>query len=255
MVISHKHRYLFIEVPGTASWAIRNELLECYGGEPIVHKHAAFSEFARGAKPEQREYFVFATVRNPLDSLVSRYLKYRYPRRELPERELLEELVIDYADLRRQQDIVSNSRSFTDYLRKYHRRPLSEMIDLSRRRLDYVIRFETLQQGFSEVLSLLGIPQVRPLPVINRTRGKEEAFLRFYDDRASRKLARRACAPFMRRWGYEFPADWEAGSSGLLAQLQYHALDWPRFVYMTRLRYSSSVSSRLLRRARAALFR
>lgn len=37
MIISHEHKYLFIEIPLTASWAVRKELCEFYGGEAILH--------------------------------------------------------------------------------------------------------------------------------------------------------------------------------------------------------------------------
>ena len=77
MIISHTHKYLFVEIPLTASYAIRHELCEYYGGVPILHKHASFPDFLQIAAPHERDYFVFATVRNPLDETVSRYCKLR----------------------------------------------------------------------------------------------------------------------------------------------------------------------------------
>jgi len=49
MVITRRHKYVFIETPITGSWAIRNELIEFYGGEPILHKHASYRQFAKVA--------------------------------------------------------------------------------------------------------------------------------------------------------------------------------------------------------------
>jgi len=47
MIVSHRHRYLFIEIPLTGSWAIHRELREHYGGSPILHKHASYPEYRR----------------------------------------------------------------------------------------------------------------------------------------------------------------------------------------------------------------
>lgn len=38
------------------------------------------------------------------------------------------------------------------------------------------MRFENLQADFAQVLNLLGIEQIRPLPVINRTSDKKSDF-------------------------------------------------------------------------------
>src|SRR5262245_27774439 len=75
MVISHKHRYLFVEIPNTGSTAISAELRRHYDGEPVLHKHATYGEFLRLASRDQRTYFVFGTVRNPLDLAVTEYFK------------------------------------------------------------------------------------------------------------------------------------------------------------------------------------
>jgi len=77
MIISHKYRYLFIEIPLTGAWAIRNELVSYYDGQPILHKHANYLDFKRVATDDERQYWVFATVRDPLDSQVSDVFNYR----------------------------------------------------------------------------------------------------------------------------------------------------------------------------------
>jgi hypothetical protein len=75
LIISHQHRYLFVELPRTGSTAIRHELRELYDGTPILHKHSTYDEFRRQASVAELQYFVFSTVRNPLDDAVSRYFK------------------------------------------------------------------------------------------------------------------------------------------------------------------------------------
>ena len=82
MIVSHEHRYVFIEVPHTASVAISTELRENYDGQRFLRKHATYRDFLRQATPEQRGYFAFAAVRNPLDVAVSRYYRFKFKPRK-----------------------------------------------------------------------------------------------------------------------------------------------------------------------------
>ena len=76
MVISHKHKYLFIQIPQTASSAIAKELCEIYNGSHILRKHSHYFEFEQQASPDEKKYFAFAGIRNPLDTTVSVYYKF-----------------------------------------------------------------------------------------------------------------------------------------------------------------------------------
>ena len=77
MIISHRHRYLFVEFPHTASTAIRRELLAYYDGSPILHKHATYVDFETTASAMEMEYFAFSGIRNPLDVAVTLYHRSR----------------------------------------------------------------------------------------------------------------------------------------------------------------------------------
>ena len=77
MIISDEHKYVFVELPFTASTAISRELWEHYGGRRVLRKHSSYREFLKYASPEQRAYFVFSGMRNPLDEAVSLYVKLR----------------------------------------------------------------------------------------------------------------------------------------------------------------------------------
>ena len=57
----------------TASSAVAAELCENYAGEMILKKHSTIAEFRRQATEDEKSYFTFAGVRNPLDVAVSRY--------------------------------------------------------------------------------------------------------------------------------------------------------------------------------------
>ena len=76
MVISHKHRsFVSLELPHTASTSIRRELCEYYDGTTILLKHASYKTFLKTATDEEKNYFVFSCIRNPLDNAVSVFFK------------------------------------------------------------------------------------------------------------------------------------------------------------------------------------
>jgi hypothetical protein len=108
MIISHEHKLVFIEIHLTASWAIHNELCQNYRGKPILHKHATYAEFRRHATDEELDYFVFATVRNPLDKIVSTYHKLKNDHKEVYSNAgSLPQGIVDYSDLNKYQYIKS----------------------------------------------------------------------------------------------------------------------------------------------------
>ena len=75
MVISHRHRYLFIELPRSGTTAIGKELLEHYDGFRLLSKHSTYYDFRKVASDEEKKHFVFSCLRNPMDDAVSRYFK------------------------------------------------------------------------------------------------------------------------------------------------------------------------------------
>jgi hypothetical protein len=254
MIISHQYKYLFIEIPLTASWAIRQELCRYYGGASILHKHATYPEFNRIAAPEEMTYFVFASVRNPLDTIVSRYVKLVNDHKgTFSDPKSVNQLVADYSDVRKYKFIKNMDANFETYFRKYFKIPFSDMVDLSGDHLDFVIRFEDLQQDFSRLLHELNIRQVRPIPTVNKTRGKDKSFDSYYSPELVDR-AKRICGPFMRKWGYEFPPGWDGHKPTFIDQAEYAIFNKLRYFYMIYLRYNDANYARALRRLRARLY-
>lgn len=254
MIISHNHKYLFIEIPLTASWSIHHELRQYYDGQPILHKHATYSEFRSQATKEELGYFVFATVRNPLDKIVSTYFKMKNNQKDIfSTGNSLQQLVIDYSDLKKYEYIQKHGSEFEDYFRKFHKKPYSDMIDLSSRHLDYVMRFENIQNEFSSLLSRLGIEQVRPLPLSNKTPEKAQEYLSYYTPRVI-DMAKRTCGPFMKKWGYQFPESWGNHTISPVSDIEYNGLNILRYLYTVHLRYNRASYAVFLRKLRARLF-
>jgi hypothetical protein len=255
MIISHAHRYLFIEIPLTASWATRYELCAFYGGEPMLHKHAAYREFAAQATADEQTYFVFAAVRNPLDAAVSGYFKLLSDHKgHFSGQDSVKSGQADYRDLAKYRWIQQRSATFADYFRRYQNRPYVDMIERSRRRLDFVIRYENLQADFAAALGHVGLEPVRPIPRLAATAGKDRPWLAYYTPDLVPQ-AKRQFGPAMRSWGYAFPAEWGPHHVSPAAALQFHLLRQLQAIYLDHFRYRSGRAAAAVRRLRALLQR
>jgi hypothetical protein len=255
MIISHAHKYLFVEIPLTASYAVHRELCEYYGGVPILHKHASYADFLMVADPHERDYFVFATIRNPLDEAVSRYFKLKLDHKgTFSDPASVKDQRADYSDFRKHRYITENDLSFADYLCRYHRRPYWGMIHLSETGLDFVMRYENLQHDFSAALEKLGIRQERPIPVVNITPGRDSEWRTYYTAEIIEQ-AKRVFGPFMQEWDYSFPAEWGSYSPSWASTAEYNMTKAVAGLYVARFRYSQRFWARIVRQLRALLVR
>ncbi len=227
MVISHKHRFVFIEIPHTGSHSISEQLVKHYGGKPILRKHANVTQFLAQATKEERGYFKFATVRNPLDTATTDYskLKNNHKGQFTEEAALIENgghVTKDH--LREFRFIQDNDADFPAFFRKFRAKLYNNWFLLGERHFDYVIKFEDLQGGFSEVLSRIGIEQIEPIPHVNRTKGKEGSYEDFFAPEI-RQLAASCYGPFMEKWGYDFPESWRPLKIPVWPRLQFRVLN------------------------------
>ena len=210
MVISHKHKYLFVALPLTASIAISHELRENYDGSFIINHHATYLDFLKIATEDEKNYFVFSGIRNPLDQAVSSYLKYKTDHERWytdPEKLKQSNFLIKYRNMTRFNFIRKNDPDFAAYFLKHHKIPYDNWSRLSHQTFDFIIRFENLQDDFAKALELIGIEQKRLLPVVNKTNKKDKDFLSYYTPETIPR-AKRVFGPFMKKWGYDFPPEW-----------------------------------------------
>jgi hypothetical protein len=265
MIISHEHRYVFVELPRTGCTAVGKELIECYDGERILAKHSMYSDFLKQASTEEKGYFAFSSIRNPLDDAVSGYFKlksdhhgrysdpvrrrYRVGNRgadavrstglnargSRPARRTAGER----RDNRRFQYIETTGCSFSEYFMRYYRAPYDAWSTVNHGRMRQLIRFEQLEEDFERVLvDGLGLELRRPLPVRNRTDAKaaeSATFLDYYTPE-TRSRAAWVFGPYMARFGYTFPAEWEVGPPPASSRLAYMALAVPRRAYWQLIR-------------------
>lgn len=238
MIISHVHRYVFVELPRTGSTAIRRELRELYDGSPILHKHATYLDYLKQASPVERGYFAFSGIRNPLDDAVSRYFKLKTDHKQRfsdPSQRQRQRPLNNALDRRMFAYLKRTDASFSDFFLHFYHLPYDTWASLSHDRLDHLIRFESIVEDFDAALRKIGIDPVRPLPQVNRTGQRSQGFAEYYSP-AARRRARRVMGPYMERWGYEFPEAWEMKPASPLHRAGYQAFSALAQVYWRALR-------------------
>ena len=246
MIISHRHRYVFVEMPRTGSRAVANELEELYDGHEILRKHATYSDFLRDATDDERTYFSFSSVRNPLDVAVTRYahLRANEGNRFTDARQVaLRNSLASKLERHIHRWIVKRDASFEAFLRRWYVLPYDTWTSLDHRRLDMVMRTETLADDFARALERIGVAPVRRLPVVNATPGRDRDFVAFYTPRA---IARAAWVfgPYMREWGYEFPGSWGDVRVPWWSEVLMRIVRVPRMIYWRYFRFSDYVKKR-----------
>ena len=249
MIISHKYRYLFLEIPHTGSTAISKELRANYAGVPILRKHAFYPEFLAVASPEEKDYRVFAGIRNPLDEAVTLYYRYKTNH---------DGIYTDKTNLRanggwltpdslaRFRFVQGNDADFETYFCKFYTHTYTNLISLAGNALNFVIRFEHLQNNFGRALEQLKIEQKRPLPHINSTSGRKRDFRSYYTP-ACYGRAHKVFGAYMQKWGYEFPRQWGVGAVPWSRQVSYRVQDALKRFYWVNIKWGTTRYARALR--------
>ena len=244
MVISHKFKYVFVELPLSGSTAISNELCDLYDGEKILRKHSKYSEFLKTAAKEEKRYFVFSGIRHPMDLVVSEFLKIRNNHKQrytTPSEWRRNGGTLSDESLRLYDEIKNDNLSFQDYFKKYFKLPYDNWSSADHKNFDYIIRFENLRNDFNEVLKRLQINPARELPQINKTSEKDD-YTKYYTPEI-RKKAAFVFGPFMKKWGYQFPPDWNTTSVSTFSFILYELLGIAKRIYWKNTASKSAPAS------------
>lgn len=171
MIISHRHRFVFLHVPKTAGTSLRDGLQNldpaCESGwewawsadqmRYVDRAHVTMRDLE--ASPRHRrlveDYFTFAVVRHPFERFVSGVLEHM---RQL-------ELPVTGESVRALVEGLDPFRLRFD-VRYIHLCPMHEFTHLGlRRRFDHLLRFEHLEEDLARMCAFAGIEADRILPL------------------------------------------------------------------------------------------
>jgi len=240
---------------------VRKELVAQYNGVKILQKHSTYFDFLKVASEVEKRYFAFSSIRSPLDDAVSHYFKIRSDhhgrytdpiRRKYrvgntgseyvrstglnrqgrqPQRRSLRE----QADNRKFDYVSGHDADFSTFFRRYYWLPYDNWSRLSHRDLDFVIRFEHLQDDFAAALGRIGLDLKRPLPVINKTEAKTGDHLDYFTPETIPR-AKRVYGPYLRQWGYGIPPGWGSWPRQRWDDALFNMLAVPRTLYWRHIR-------------------
>ena len=195
-MISHELKCIFIHIPKCAGSSVNQQLkLKSVGFSG--HSSASYHS-------EYKDYFSFTFIRNPYDRIVSAYKYFRklksghrwYKRNSI---------ISDAANDMEFNDFVHHINDFMKLMKReegsfesgIHFQPFHYFIDQS---IDFVGRFENIQQDYAEILSYLKLP-VKLLPKTNSTNNLN--YRKLYT-KESRKIVYDIYQEDIENYSYEF---------------------------------------------------
>jgi hypothetical protein len=229
MVISNKHKYLFIELPRTGTTAISHELIRNYEGKKILHKHATYEEFLK-SEYNVDEYFTFSCRRKPIDRVYSYYIKMKngyYDYKKDRKKSLYEKLYL----MPTIKWIKKNNITFDEFLKKKYRLPYVDWSIQNHQLFDYVIDFKSLNEDFNTALCKIGITPVRDLPKRNVTTEKRQSYA---IQELDKNIVGKIFGPFIIENNYEFSHFNLKEYTSRLDMVKYKII---KFIYKQYLKY------------------
>ncbi len=185
MIISHKHRFIFFAVPRTATHAVRQALRayldegdweqQVLSGEQSIpvpgiaavrHGHISFQQVKSNLQAETwSSYFKFGFVRNPFDRYVSTCF-------------FLNRRNAGFAG--NEAGLMRQALGNTRFRQRVLVRPQHHLLTDGNGTImmDYVGRYETLQESFDEICRHIGIA---PSTLTRKNASKHRSYECYYD--------------------------------------------------------------------------
>jgi chondroitin 4-sulfotransferase 11 len=197
-MIIHEKQLLFIHIPKTAGTSIESLFYPNAKFVNVPYKHFTLKEYLDHI-PICRNYFKFTFVRNPWDLTASMY-KYAWRKDDFSK---------TYPHL--------VNMSFNDWIRSsFFQSPVIRFVNIGthggrdgsffdwftdpRSEIDYIGKFETLQEDYDCICETMGLPK-SILPVVNKSFGVDYADL--YEEDTI-EIVRKKYEREIRIFGYKF---------------------------------------------------
>jgi len=203
MIISDSKKFVFVHIPKTAGTSIEHSLqqystpLKKFATSSIKKKivrnrHSGACALQQVLGEQWDKYFKFAFVRNPWDLMLSHYFYFRTSAGKSI------------------RHINTRKMGFNEYIRWDFNLPIEQsgfiigfsyFLDINNViALDYVGKFETLENDFRLVQRRINIP-IKHLPVTNKT--KHNNYKTYYNGK-SKRIVKKAFEKYIDYFNYTF---------------------------------------------------
>lgn len=164
MIINTDKKFIHIAIPRTATTCVNIALGNLEHPEPDEH-HCTIAEVVN-KNPEYKDFYKFTFVRNPFDKLVSTYYEFkknrkkRYSGKITHENLLLSEFDVSSCDVENFQNFCRNLKE-SPWVDDLFFKPQFEYININGEDvMNYIGRFENLNDDWSKVKESIGMPEV-----------------------------------------------------------------------------------------------
>jgi hypothetical protein len=215
VIISHEHRFVYVQVPQTGSSAIGSWMVEHLHGVKVLRKHTTLPQARRVLGSLIDGYLVIASVRDSLDQFVSSYFKtLNRPPTGTGSGGWFGLRATSTARVRWAQ---SGDPTLDSYIDEFVRRPHAPVYTLSLRHADLVLRYEDIELAAQHVAEALGVDELPPVSQVNTTDRVRSGLAELASpDRHERVV--RYHRPYRYEWGYT------ADAPSRFTQLRYEVL-------------------------------
>jgi len=203
-MINHKDKFVFVHIPKTGGTSIESIFDKLASVRNVKYKHYTLRKY-ESLNDKIDQYYKFSFVRNPWDMTTSMF-NYLW-KKESPWSKEWRSINKDFCKLSFKEWVTHSS----------FQAPTIRSVDINERHegcdgdfsswltsekytLDFIGRFENLQQDFNTVCDKIGIPR-QELPHENKTNRKH--YTEYYDDE-TRKIVAEKYARDIECFGYKF---------------------------------------------------
>jgi GR25 family glycosyltransferase involved in LPS biosynthesis len=180
-MISHKHKCIFIHIPRTGGTSIEKALTEAdWWKVEKKTKHLDWKTAKNLYKDNWEGYFKFTVVRNPWDWMVSLFRSHRGRRRK---QKTWKQYLSNPTLVAHEQNAAVQSEIIGD-------------------EMDFVLKFENLQNDFNTLLDKLGVKNIT-LPHSNQRIGYHQYYTSYYNDE-TKQIVAKMHAKDIKKFSYTF---------------------------------------------------
>ena len=214
MIISHKHKYIFIHCHKCAGTTIEQQLNKSLGDFDIIvgstkqgeqlqknsekwshWKHATADDISNNHNYAWQKYYKFASVRNPYDRVVSWYFWWKTKWYKGSNKIKMIHIGNEVNKMTFDEYVKSIFTWQTSTLFNYHRMLFTDKFEM-----DGIIRCENIQSDFDKVCNKLKIKKIQ-LPYRNASKHKH--YSNYYTDEST-EIVYQQFKKDIKYFGYEF---------------------------------------------------